>query len=162
MLPNERLEEIQQRLDRATPGPWDYIGQGYIVHLGTQYDGCGVPTVWTRIPCTDADADLIAHAPTDLAALVAEVRALRKRAANLSLERAEFADEAQSLRDRLARIPERTTNAEAEVERLRAVVDSAKAVVDAEYAAHSDPYEVGIKIAVLRAALDALDAGGES
>ncbi|MBN9607824.1 MAG: hypothetical protein BGO26_10160 [Actinobacteria bacterium 69-20] len=155
------LDAIKARLAAATPGPWDYVGQGWITHPGTTFAAVGTPDQG-MIPCTDADADLIAHAPTDLAALLAEVRALRKRAANLSLERAEFADEAQSLRDRLARIPERTTNAEAEVERLRAVVDSAKAVVDAEYAAHSDPYEVGIKIAVLRAALDALDAGGES
>lgn len=96
-----------------------------------------------------------------LPALVAEVKRLRKRAAQLSLERAEFADEAQSLRDRVTRIPERTAEAEAENERLRAVAEAAKEVVDAEYAAHSDPYEVGIKIVLLRDALDALDAGGE-
>lgn len=70
MLPNERLEEIQQRLDRATPGPWEADAmEGYIV---APSGDVATVTRWS-----DADADLIAHAPEDLAVLVAEVERLR-------------------------------------------------------------------------------------
>lgn len=74
-MPPTDLDAIKARLAAATPGPWRHLGQGYIVHPGTEYDGCGVPDRSTRIPLRDADADLIAHAPDDLAALLAELRA---------------------------------------------------------------------------------------
>ncbi len=82
----DRLEEIKARLAAATPGPWEESG-------GTEFG--------FRIAATEreskrivrelsiasshggnvrafADAALIAHAPTDLAYLIAEVEWLRR------------------------------------------------------------------------------------
>ena len=77
------LEPIKKRLAEASPGPWswdcDLLRQGEYGEpvLGSEpvYDGgemIGSTTVVLR-----TDAALIAHAPTDLAALVAEVERLR-------------------------------------------------------------------------------------
>lgn len=75
------LEEIEARLKAATPGPWK---------ADTSNDGSSVTAAtacYTVCDCADwvhptegevSDARLIAHAPTDLAALVAEVRRLRE------------------------------------------------------------------------------------
>jgi len=76
------LAEIQARADAATPGPW-YQGRDKI---SGESDG----EAWTREDCTDPescdlfptaareeDAHFIAHARTDVPALVAEVAALR-------------------------------------------------------------------------------------
>lgn len=74
------LEPIENRLDAATPGPW-------LVH--PTYPRCLVsaaePTMSLlaldvdnyAIVEDEHDASLIAHAPGDLAALVAEVKRLR-------------------------------------------------------------------------------------
>lgn len=84
------LDPIRARLAAATPGPWHSWdrGIGYEVHKGRAADclseyGVGMES------CTElndgfrgtfrmADADLIANAPADLAALVAEVERLRE------------------------------------------------------------------------------------
>jgi len=82
------LPDILARLAAATPGPW---------HRMTVPDGAGVPTrtVLTAAPGHDAykafiadayreaDADLIAHAPGDLAALAARVAELEAECADL-------------------------------------------------------------------------------
>ena len=83
------LDAIKARLAAATPGPWtshgwevdgaddEPAGERLIVAdaktvVGlSYYDG-------DHITCSRVDADIIANAPTDIAALVAEVERLRK------------------------------------------------------------------------------------
>ncbi len=72
---NEQLDAIEARANNATPGPWGEVaesGQWYI--MGEKIDS------W--ICNTDGMAqyniDFITHARTDIPALVAEVRRLRK------------------------------------------------------------------------------------
>lgn len=66
------LETIKARLAAATPGPW-YVDES-LRGVEAQTHGYPVEIVaWTG----RADAVLIAHAPGDIAALVAEVARLR-------------------------------------------------------------------------------------
>lgn len=82
----EQLAEIEARLKAATPGPW-------IPHFrykpGHPWEGCDIEAGderWAAKVHTGRDADsyardaanarFIAHAPTDIAALLAEVRRL--------------------------------------------------------------------------------------
>lgn len=59
-----RLDEIEARLAAATPGPWeaDALEGNLDAANGTRVANVG----WW----SDTDADIIAHAPADLAALV--------------------------------------------------------------------------------------------
>ena len=84
-MTQERLDAIQARLDARTPGEWEASGRE-IEALAPSW--CEV--VSATVDCTGycyagidraEDADLIAHAPEDLAYLLAEVEALRPRAA---------------------------------------------------------------------------------
>ena len=79
--PDPRLNEIQARVDAATPGPWETMRSGLlgtrVVRVDGEWDGL-IPdefvtlvTPALRIYC---DADLIANAPADLAFLLAELR----------------------------------------------------------------------------------------
>lgn len=74
-----KLDAIAARLEAATKGPWEptaslYPDGTYHDHVTAEWDIevdiCEVP----RTPQGSADADLIAHAPADLAALLAVVR----------------------------------------------------------------------------------------
>ena len=101
-MTDEQLAEIEERLRAATPGPWQAMRQGN-QYIETDYlptakvVGASVVTGLKRpwnphayisfgmrattheeARFTDADADFIAHAPTDIAALIAEVRRLRE------------------------------------------------------------------------------------
>ena len=79
------LEPIKERLAAATPGPW----RVWTDPDPTKVRATAVETAWchgdiegdteliTDYLPTDADAEMIAHAPSDLAALVAEVERLR-------------------------------------------------------------------------------------
>ncbi len=76
----ERLAEIRARLEAATPGPWAIYGTiGFEYHVRTGGTTAAVPT--TGEPVADAalnrDAEFIAHAPTDIADLLAEVELLQ-------------------------------------------------------------------------------------
>lgn len=85
-----RTDEIRARLDAATRGPWevdinepfsqDIVGivgpSGYVLLLEDQEE--------TECPVTEADADLIANAPSDLAYLLSECD--RKDAENAELK----------------------------------------------------------------------------
>ena len=67
-----RLNEIEARANAATEGPWDLIGGGeYVTPVGIMVapDDGGV---------NGADAEFIAHARTDVPALVAALRAVLK------------------------------------------------------------------------------------
>ena len=91
------LKAIKARLTKATPGPWEWciwvrrhalqrrVGpKAFLVVLETQGDA------EADYPCAnDADRDLIQHAPTDLATLIAEVERLR---AEVEAERSEAID----------------------------------------------------------------------
>lgn len=67
----DRIAEIRARLDNATPGPWRTHGRDgdHVVSLADEYV---VTSAWTP-----ADSALIAHAPDDLAWLLAENELLR-------------------------------------------------------------------------------------
>ena len=80
---SERIDEIRERLDKATPGPWkatyeaadDWVsitGQGF--YDGGHWMTC--PEVATCEGIVGPDADLIANAPADLAWLLGEVERL--------------------------------------------------------------------------------------
>ena len=81
------LDPIRARLAAATPGPWHAWdrGIGSEVHVGaecvsetTQYERCRDLNDGFRETFAEADAALIANAPADLAALLAEVERLRE------------------------------------------------------------------------------------
>lgn len=67
---SDRLQEIRARLDAATPGPWEKTSPNVVVAAGDVVAG---------VPLTN-NADLIAHAPADLAWLLDEVERLRGEA----------------------------------------------------------------------------------
>ncbi len=79
------LESIKERLDEATPGPW----RVWRDPDPTKVRATAVETAWrygdiegdteliTDYLPTDADATFIAEAPSDIAALIAEVERLR-------------------------------------------------------------------------------------
>jgi hypothetical protein len=85
-MSDERLAEIEARLKAATPGPWEWHENGGR-DMG-RFDGAEGRSVCTFGDSSDYyptqgeppetwDRDLIAHAPTDLASLIATVRSLR-------------------------------------------------------------------------------------
>lgn len=83
-----RLDEIAARLEAATPGPWEAYGTTVAAMTGPgECGGCsGLPSpahepacLWSEVAgAGELDADLIAHAPADLAALLAVVREVAK------------------------------------------------------------------------------------
>jgi hypothetical protein len=80
-----RLDEIRARLAAATPSEWS-SNDGFVVRMSSR-EGNAYFEVGTR-----ADASLIAHAPDDLAHLLAEVERLtgeRDEARNVATEYAE-------------------------------------------------------------------------
>lgn len=77
-MTQEQLDEIQERVNDATSGPWDCYGNGaHEVFDAGEYDdgdpGELVAPVVTKLD----DAEFIAHARTDVPALLAEVERLR-------------------------------------------------------------------------------------
>ena len=86
-----RLDEISARLEAASPRPWSYstvdsIGGGALydatrtiasLHHERPEDHNGRIVRHLLEHEADANGDLMAHAPTDLAALVAVVRAVQ-------------------------------------------------------------------------------------
>jgi predicted amidohydrolase YtcJ len=60
----EQLQAIRERADKATPGPWDIILNGHNI----------------KVERTPANIDFIAHARTDIPALLAALDAANARA----------------------------------------------------------------------------------
>lgn len=61
---NERMREIRDRLDAATPGPWESMRAGLgtrVVHEEGQF-----LTLVTPALKNSCDAEFIAHAPGDI------------------------------------------------------------------------------------------------
>ena len=74
-LSDDELRAMEERAERATPGPWGVDGNDCAVE--TPADGADGNVCLVR-PRRAANADFIAHARTDLPRLLAEVRALRE------------------------------------------------------------------------------------
>lgn len=74
------LDAIKARISRAKSGPWlladPTTGE---IYAGDVHDWDSPNWKYVGTVNDDADADLIAHAPTDLATLVGEVERLRAR-----------------------------------------------------------------------------------
>lgn len=74
------IEEIRERWTRATPGPWrrqvseTYVGRPTGWYIGSDIRGIAKTTRGDDQAKTDADA--IAHAPEDIAFLLAEIERL--------------------------------------------------------------------------------------
>lgn len=84
------LEEIKAREQTATPGPWEYVDNGfygYIVPQGKDMDSmiAGGEPCEGRI-CDGPDTQFIAHARTDIPALIAEAERLTKENVALQCE----------------------------------------------------------------------------
>lgn len=67
------LRPIKGRLAAATPGPWSLD----VTYFQPKSIWARVGKLFSADDATFADCDLIAHAPTDLASLVAEAERLR-------------------------------------------------------------------------------------
>lgn len=79
-LTDEQLAEIGGRLEAATPGPWEGVtDRDEFLTMSPLGYGRGVIIKFTdRFGCEMAqNAALIAHAPTDIRALLDEVERLR-------------------------------------------------------------------------------------
>lgn len=83
-ITEERLDEIRERLDAATPGPWrpDNDEPGYVIAPDdpSGWDGYLIASTVDHdggLFVQEHNAELIAHAPQDLADLLAEVERLR-------------------------------------------------------------------------------------
>lgn len=131
-LTAERIQQIQARVDAATEGPWNHHDFGYAgeqepsiiaIHQGafdwqSIRDGHRVAfTDWAQQPCQDAD--FIAHARSDIPALLAEVERLTAEVADcaerneqLRLE-AEFAWKRQPVPAPVVADPDTEVDAEA-------------------------------------------------
>lgn len=72
------LQAIRTRLKKATPGPWHVHGRIFQIYSGTRIPGKNYPELnYMDVPSIrpKEDADFIAHAPTDIAHLLALVEA---------------------------------------------------------------------------------------
>jgi hypothetical protein len=116
MLDNQRIAEIQTRLNKATMGPWrrvvigpddnalQVIRGGFVAACGQDDNSDHYVLPSSRVEWKPAgsghDADFIAHAPTDIAYLLAERSRLAGENAELRKER----DRAQAEADRLYKL----------------------------------------------------------
>ena len=144
MKPLLDLETIKARISKATPGPWEwsirpkrhmlvhrFSERGFLTVLETQGD------VEADYPCAkDADRDFIQHAPTDLAALVAEVERLRDE---LAAERADAVAYLRNEAERIRRGESEPANRES------ALLDAAQKI---ERGTHRSPQQVALNLNV--------------
>lgn len=104
-LSEEGLAAIERRAREATPGPWERLGGGGRASaLVSTVDESGpdLAEVFGPHEPPNANADFIAAARTDVPALVAEVRRLRKRDRNW--QRATRCDEPEQVHERTVRL----------------------------------------------------------
>ena len=105
---SDRLSEIRERLEAATPGPWEYFGEalmGSVIRGGNQPSILGVAvdpdeSQERRRECMGKnwcrDAHFIANAPSDIRWLLERVEALERENGGL---RKNYIWAAKSLRD---------------------------------------------------------------
>ena len=84
-MTDEELAAIEARLKKATPGPWRVVvnGQGDYDAPGIEGEGDAGSVLFDAGLLSHTDRALIAHAPADLRALIAEVERLRAEVATL-------------------------------------------------------------------------------
>lgn len=115
MTPSE-LAAIEARLRAATPGPWAEVTTedsscGRVYAIGRNDEAlvaCVSCNDFECHPMCDADAEFIANAPTDIAALLAEVAEFRAHVSRAIFERKKAEDEATALMER-AHVAEEAT-----------------------------------------------------
>ncbi len=93
------LAEVRARLEAATPGPWDYA-HGYV-----EAENCADYIVEGPDAINDDDnGDFIAHAPADIAKLLAMLEVAREALEKISQEGSELYEGTQEQvpRDHLA------------------------------------------------------------
>lgn len=73
---NDRIQEIRERQDAATSGPWQAEGRE-IWRRGESYTANIGGHVWIADVEHAGNKDFIAHAPSDIAYLLAEVERLQ-------------------------------------------------------------------------------------
>lgn len=146
------LDAIEARIAAATPGPWtatyedadrwtSITGEGYSID-GDLWVVC--PEVATCEGELGPDADLIAHAPEDLAALVAEVRAT-------TADLAVAVEVARERGEEIERLRAERRRSLAETHALLGRLSRTEAVADAAMGFYGEPGSEA-----LDAALDAL------
>ncbi|MFB8368567.1 hypothetical protein ACFC25_04295 [Pseudarthrobacter sp. NPDC055928] len=78
---NERIAQIEARLNASTPGPWGNADDTYrsipVHRIGSEVTGSDVAQVMLMGKQSAADADFIANAPEDLRYLLDLLRASR-------------------------------------------------------------------------------------
>lgn len=91
----KRLDEIEARAEAATDGPWEAKRDSYSCEAGS-YEGAEIPGVAETVlastgcdhgdlpPLEVEDADFIAHARTDVPAMIAALRAVLELADELT------------------------------------------------------------------------------
>lgn len=81
VLTEEYLDEIERRIQAASPGPWRSYVEGRDHYSGSSFIMTGPPEHRGEdielLGATAADQDFIAHARVDLPNLLTEVRRLR-------------------------------------------------------------------------------------
>lgn len=84
-MTDDELNEIEARVNAATPGPWTgrSFDESQRLILSEPYDGgkrslIAIVGVGRLIPDGEANAAFIAQARADMPALIAELRAIRK------------------------------------------------------------------------------------
>lgn len=137
-----RIEEIEARLAKATPGPWWWWSSGR--KGGLRSDGVdnrdrdtSVLFVARGNICgSDQDLDLIAHAPSDIAWLISELLRSREEAIE---EAAKVCDnEKEAAEDFVRRLP-RGLNSAHEFARLNRRAETCRFLADAIRALKSPP-----------------------
>ena len=78
---SDRLAEIRARLDAATPGPWENTDDWSVVTAVVRQRSKWLPDYEMLVADVGqpVNADLIAHAPADIAWLLAENDAFREQ-----------------------------------------------------------------------------------
>ena len=108
-MTDERLAEIGARASNASYGPWRLFYSGTTIEV--QYRGkrpivhwIGFDACWP-MPLTQraSNAAFIAHARTDVPALIAEVKRLREREKELTAQLFAAGEEIEALRHDLTR-----------------------------------------------------------
>jgi len=142
---NEQIDiaVIRARVAAATPGPWvrgiarDDDGWAVLANDGDD-EVCTQPPSRVIDPYSPADADLIAHAPADIAALCDEVERLRAElddARNVALGAVE---DCAGLRASLEEISEASIDLIAAGDKLRASNERLRNVVELDEAIYLD------------------------
>lgn len=90
-MTNEELDAIRERASRASTGPWtieagEYTGANWLIaSMGGSIDGLFYTVTTDNVHASElkgdarTDAEFVAHARTDIPALLAEVERLRNQ-----------------------------------------------------------------------------------